>query len=288
MAATGSPPSHCPICAAACPLHAGSLQGRSFVIGETGGAESVTLTSQQLPNHSHTIIGSSERGSGAFTNLTGYPGSDGGRRHGNVRHHGQQCVADGGRSHHTGRRIATARQHGALPWRQFSSFRCTAYSRSSLEDLSMDSPFVAEIRMFASNFAPTGWATCDGQLLPISQNTALFSLLGTTYGGDGKSTFALPDLNGRSPLHPGQGTGLSAARPGRTGRQRHGQPARIGNAVPLPQPASDHRHSQPAGARRFQRLCQVGIDEPDLQQNHHRHAADAPRSAGSGRQRPTA
>ena len=73
----------------------------------------------------------------------------------------------------------------------------------------MDSPFVAEIRMFASNLAPTGWATCDGQLLPISQNTALFSLLGTTYGGDGKSTFALPDLNGRSPLHPGQGTGLS-------------------------------------------------------------------------------
>ncbi|SFG45244.1 Microcystin-dependent protein [Duganella sp. CF458] len=73
----------------------------------------------------------------------------------------------------------------------------------------MSSPFVAEIRMFASNFAPTGWATCDGQLLPISQNTALFSLLGTTYGGDGKSTFGLPDLNGRSPLHPGQGAGLS-------------------------------------------------------------------------------
>ncbi|KQZ44060.1 phage tail protein [Duganella sp. Root1480D1] len=73
----------------------------------------------------------------------------------------------------------------------------------------MSSPFVAEIRMFACNFAPTGWATCDGQLLPISQNTALFSLLGTTYGGDGKSTFALPDLNGRTPLHPGQGAGLS-------------------------------------------------------------------------------
>jgi microcystin-dependent protein len=61
----------------------------------------------------------------------------------------------------------------------------------------MSSPFVAEIRMFANNFAPTGWATCDGQLLPIAQNTALFSLLGTTYGGDGKSTFALPDLRSR-------------------------------------------------------------------------------------------
>jgi microcystin-dependent protein len=70
-------------------------------------------------------------------------------------------------------------------------------------------PFVAEIRIFPFNFAPTGWAFCDGQLLPISQNTALFSLLGTTYGGDGKSTFALPDLQGRAPMHPGQGPGLS-------------------------------------------------------------------------------
>ena len=70
-------------------------------------------------------------------------------------------------------------------------------------------PFVAEIRIFPFNFAPKGWAWCDGQLLPISQNTALFSLLGTTYGGDGRSTFALPDLQGRAPMHPGQGPGLS-------------------------------------------------------------------------------
>jgi microcystin-dependent protein len=70
----------------------------------------------------------------------------------------------------------------------------------------MSDPFVAEIRMFAGNFAPKGWATCDGQLLPISQNTALFSLLGTTYGGDGKSTFALPDLQGSVPLGQGQST----------------------------------------------------------------------------------
>lgn len=73
----------------------------------------------------------------------------------------------------------------------------------------MSEPFVAEIRLFPFNFAPTGWALCQGQLLPISQNTALFSLLGTTYGGDGKSTFALPDLQGRVPMHPGQGPGLS-------------------------------------------------------------------------------
>ncbi|HEX8723305.1 MAG TPA: tail fiber protein [Pyrinomonadaceae bacterium] len=73
----------------------------------------------------------------------------------------------------------------------------------------MADPFVAEIRIFPFNFAPKGWAFCDGQLLPLSQNTALFSLLGTVYGGDGKSTFALPDLQGRAAMHPGQGDGLS-------------------------------------------------------------------------------
>jgi microcystin-dependent protein len=73
----------------------------------------------------------------------------------------------------------------------------------------MADPFVAEIRIFGFNFAPTGWAMCNGQLLPISQNTALFSLLGTTYGGDGKSTFALPNMLDNAPMHPGQGPGLS-------------------------------------------------------------------------------
>jgi microcystin-dependent protein len=73
----------------------------------------------------------------------------------------------------------------------------------------MSNPFVAEIRIFPFNFPPTGWAFCDGQILPISQNTALFSLLGTTYGGDGKSNFALPNLQGSVPMHPGQGPGLS-------------------------------------------------------------------------------
>jgi microcystin-dependent protein len=72
----------------------------------------------------------------------------------------------------------------------------------------MSAPFVAEIRMFGFNFAPTGWATCDGQLLPISQNTALFSLLGTFYGGDGKSTFALPNMQGNCAVNQGQGPGL--------------------------------------------------------------------------------
>ncbi len=81
----------------------------------------------------------------------------------------------------------------------------------------MADPFVAEIRIFPFNFAPKGWAFCNGQLLPLSQNTALFSLLGTTYGGDGKSNFALPDLEGSAGMHPGQGPGLSLHDLGETG-----------------------------------------------------------------------
>jgi microcystin-dependent protein len=81
----------------------------------------------------------------------------------------------------------------------------------------MADPFVAEIRIFPFNFAPRGWAWCDGQLLPLSQNTALFSLLGTTYGGNGQSNFALPDLQGRAAMHPGQGPGLSLHDLGETG-----------------------------------------------------------------------
>lgn len=81
----------------------------------------------------------------------------------------------------------------------------------------MSEPFIAEIRIFAGNFAPRGWAFCNGQLLPVSQNTALFSLIGTTYGGDGRSTTALPNLQGRAPMHPGRGPGLTARRLGEKG-----------------------------------------------------------------------
>lgn len=81
----------------------------------------------------------------------------------------------------------------------------------------MSEPFVAEIRIFAGNFAPRGWAFCNGQLLPVSQNTALFSLIGTTYGGDGRTTTALPNLEGRAPMHPGRGPGLTAKRLGERG-----------------------------------------------------------------------
>ncbi|UWQ09217.1 tail fiber protein [Aliiroseovarius crassostreae] len=75
-------------------------------------------------------------------------------------------------------------------------------------------PFLAQIMLFGGNFAPRGWAFCDGQLLPISSNSALFSLLGTIYGGDGRTTFALPDLRGRAPIHAGTGPGLSPRRLG--------------------------------------------------------------------------
>ena len=85
----------------------------------------------------------------------------------------------------------------------------------------MANPFVAEIRIFAGNFAPTGWAQCNGQLMPISQNTALFSLLGTTYGGDGKSTFALPNLQGSAPMQAGQGPGLSLRDLGEVGGEQN-------------------------------------------------------------------
>lgn len=81
----------------------------------------------------------------------------------------------------------------------------------------MSEPFIAEIRIFAGNFAPRGWAFCNGQLLPVSQNTALFSLIGTTYGGDGRTTTALPNMEGRAPMQPGRGPGLTSRRLGERG-----------------------------------------------------------------------
>jgi microcystin-dependent protein len=101
-------------------------------------------------------------------------------------------------------------------------------------------PFVAEVRIFAGNFPPTGWALCNGQILPIAQNTALFSLLGTTYGGDGRSNFALPDLQGSVPIGTGSGPGLSVRYLGDTG----GTPAvtLLNSEMPM------HSHSVASGA----------------------------------------
>jgi len=85
----------------------------------------------------------------------------------------------------------------------------------------MSEPFIAEVKIWAGNFAPRGWAFCDGQLLPIAQYTALFSLVGTIYGGDGRTTFGLPDLRGRAPMHPGTGPGLTARQIGEKGGVEH-------------------------------------------------------------------
>jgi len=85
----------------------------------------------------------------------------------------------------------------------------------------MSEPFLAEIRLFGFNFAPRGWAQCDGQILPINQHMSLYSLLGTVYGGDGRTTFGLPDLRGRSPMHVGSGGGHSVTQGEKSGEERH-------------------------------------------------------------------
>jgi len=100
----------------------------------------------------------------------------------------------------------------------------------------MSEPFVGEIRMFAGNFAPRGWAFCDGQLLAVSQNDALFSLLGTIYGGDGRTTFGLPDLRGRIPVHAGTGPGLTPRQLG----QKSGTESEMLTVNQLP----PHTHNQ--------------------------------------------
>ena len=107
----------------------------------------------------------------------------------------------------------------------------------------MSDPFIAEIKIFAGNFAPRGYAFCNGSLLPISQNTALFALIGTTYGGDGRTTMGLPNLQNRLAMHPGRGPGLTARRLGQTGGSDtvtltsaqvppHNHPVRAANAAP--------------------------------------------------------
>ncbi len=95
--------------------------------------------------------------------------------------------------------------------------RNTALSLLLVSNLFASEPFIGEVKMFAGNFAPRGYALCDGQILSISQHTALFSLLGTTYGGDGRTTFGLPDLRGRTPIHAGTGPGLTQKRLGQKG-----------------------------------------------------------------------
>jgi microcystin-dependent protein len=150
----------------------------------------------------------------------------------------------------------------------------------------VSNPFVAEIRIFPFNFAPKGWAFCDGQIIPLSQNTALFSLLGTTYGGDGKTNFALPDMQGNSPMHWGQGSGLSIHDLGEVGGeqsvtlldsempshphalQADPRPANLDNPSPLNALArsSPDIYKQPTGATTVQlsssTVAPAGGDQP--------------------------
>ncbi len=106
----------------------------------------------------------------------------------------------------------------------------------------MSEPFIGQIQVFGFNFAPRGWATCSGQVLPIAQNTALFALLGTTYGGDGRTTFGLPDLRGRVPIHQGRGPGLSDRRIG----SRAGNETVVLSTTNL----ASHNHTVPDGTMR--------------------------------------
>lgn len=133
----------------------------------------------------------------------------------------------------------------------------------------MSEPFTGEIRMFAGNFAPRGWALCDGQLLAISQNDALFSLFGTIYGGDGRTTFGLPDLRGRVPIHTGNGPGLSDRRLGAKGGSENVTlttnqlPAH--DHGPITHSSENANASSPAGAKPARTNHDFYIDEaPDV------------------------
>jgi microcystin-dependent protein len=129
----------------------------------------------------------------------------------------------------------------------------------------MSEPFVGEIRMFAGNFAPRGWAFCDGQLLAVSQNDALFSLLGTIYGGDGRTTFGLPDLRGRIPIHTGQGPGLSNRRLGASSGQETVTLAANqlpSHSHPLQASTQPGTESAPAGAVLAQSSSDIYVENP--------------------------
>ncbi len=117
----------------------------------------------------------------------------------------------------------------------------------------MEPVFLAQVMMFGGNFAPRGWAFCDGQLLPINANQALFSILGTTYGGDGRTTFALPDLRGRVGVHPGTGPGLRNWRLG----EREGSEENFMNTLTMP----THHHLLTTGT--ISGTVNVGVNEED-------------------------
>ena len=139
----------------------------------------------------------------------------------------------------------------------------------------MSEPFVGEIRTFAGNFAPVGWAFCYGQLIPISQNTALFSLLGTTYGGDGRTNFALPDLRGRAPMHAGSGPGLTPRSLGESGG------AETVTVTPAQAPAHSHAFRASSGGANSADPSGNVLANAGAKALYAAGAADTPMSAGA-------
>ncbi len=178
------------------PIHVGS----SHMLGERGGEQAHTLSLAELPTHTHSLMGSSNTG-----NTQDGAGNVLWRR---ARPHlygpGESRPAasvDG----YQRRRKPGPSEHATVRDTHVRDRTAGHFPVAELGRASMAQPYVGEIRMFAGNFAPAGWMFCEGQLLPISENETLFQLIGTTYGGDGESTFALPDLRGRIPIHQGNG-----------------------------------------------------------------------------------
>ncbi|MCL4835248.1 MAG: tail fiber protein [Caldilineaceae bacterium] len=193
------------------PIHFGSRDEEAIALGEKGGAESHTLTTAEMAAHSHGAqaraaaadVGAPPGNAWAAQTTNAYAATppDG------ALHSGAITSTGGGQSH-----------TNIQPYLTLNFCIALQGLFPSSEDTSPDADrTLGEIRMFAGNFAPYGYAFCNGQLLPLSQNTALFSLLGTTYGGDGRTTFALPDLRTRAPIHWGTGPGLGTYNRGAAG-----------------------------------------------------------------------
>lgn len=179
------------------PMHMGTLNGTTYQIGETGGAEAVTLTTAQIPNHTHNALGASvgtaDRGDGNV-----WAESKGAKPY----------VAGPATTLMNANAIGAS--GGSQPHDNMIPFVGLNYIISLFGTFPSPSggngiPFLAQINIFSFNFAPGGWAMCNGQFLPINQNQALFSLLGTTFGGNGQTTFALPNLQGRIVMDDGTG-----------------------------------------------------------------------------------
>ncbi len=195
------------------PLHYGQGLGLSaYSLGQTGGEESHTLTSNEMPSHSHTVQANSGNGTSTTPTSNYWAASSQGN---NLYSASADSLMNAGAIANVGGQAHENRQpllalNYSIAMQGIYPSRSAAPTAAPADRPQNATPYLGEIIMFGSNFAPAGWAFCNGQLLAISQNDALFSLLGTTYGGDGQSTFALPDLRSRTAVHRGQGPGLSS------------------------------------------------------------------------------